>query len=113
VIYTKTDTTRVYGIAGDAGGLSFGKLGELLAIQPGQYALTYAIEPGTFNSPNLQSLIGVAQVTSQPDELGLLVLNQQGTIMTRKKLRQGKDVEFLKPARYGAIDFQKFNFLRA
>lgn len=90
VISTQSDGSPIYGIAGNGGGQSSGKLGDLMQVGCGQYVLSYAVRPATFGS-----------FTSKLDELGLLFFDKDGNIIARKKLRQGSDVETLKSARYG------------
>jgi virginiamycin B lyase len=85
----------LYGIAGDAAGQTAAKLGDLVQTGCGVYALTYAIEPKTFSN------FVYGDVTSTPDELGFLVLDKDGKIVSRVKLRSGSDVETVKSARWG------------
>jgi hypothetical protein len=92
-IGTSQDGTPVFGIAGDKGLQTAGKLGELLQVGCGQYALTYAIRPVTFTSDEVR--------TSTVNETGLLILDQDLNIIQRAALRKGDDVESLKTARYG------------
>jgi hypothetical protein len=89
------DGTPVYGIAADAGGQSGGKLGDFLQVGCGQYALTYTIVPSTYTGLNQQTW------TSTPNEMGLLILDQNLNIVKRTMLKRGDDVDFMKAARFG------------
>lgn len=89
-----TDGSPIYGIAADGGGLTAGKLGDLVQMGCGQYGLTYTIEPATYS-------FNGKTFTSTPNELGLLVLDQNLNVIKRTMLRRGDDVEFLKTARFG------------
>ena len=74
------------------------RLGDLVQVGPDRYMLTYAIRPGQY--PNSYTAAG-GSFSTQLDELALLVLDREGHILQRTKLRSGSDVEFLHTARYG------------
>jgi hypothetical protein len=93
-LITPPNVNPRYGIAGNGGGQTAGKLGDLIQTGCGLYALTYTIEPKTFN------FLG-SVYTSTPDEVGFLVLDKNADIVSRTKLRSGSDVETLKSARWG------------
>jgi hypothetical protein len=85
----------LHGIAGNAAGETAGKLGDLVQTGCGVYALTYTIEPKTFSN------FVHGTLTSTPDELGFLVLDKDGKVVSRAKVRSGSDIETLKSARWG------------
>jgi virginiamycin B lyase len=89
------DGNPIYGIAGNGDGSTAGALGDLVQTGCGLYALTYTIKPATFQPPQSPVL------TSTPDELGFLVLDKDGNIVTRAKLKSGLDVETVKSVRWG------------
>jgi hypothetical protein len=94
-LITPPNVSPRYGIAGNGGGLTAGKLGDLVQTGCGLYALTYTIEPKAFN------FSGGGVYTSTPDETGFLVLDKNANIVSRSKVRSGSDVETLKSARWG------------
>lgn len=93
-IGTGTDGKPVFGIAGNGGGTTAGKLGDFVQLGCGQYALTYTIEPATFT-------FNGNTYTSTPNELGLIVVDQNFRIVKRTLIRRGDDVDFSKAARLG------------
>lgn len=88
---------EVFGVAGGPPGVA-ARLGDLVQVGPDGYMLTYAMRPGQY--PNSYTAAG-GSFSTQPDELALLVLDREGHILQRTKLRSGSDVEFLHTARYG------------
>ncbi len=84
----------IYGIAANGGGGVSGKLGDLVPVGCGQYALTYTIYPASYN------LFG-NPLTSTVNEMGLLILDKDLNVVKRAMLRRGDDVDVLKTARYG------------
>lgn len=79
----------MYGVAGSPSGVSM-VLGEIMEVDKNTFAFTYAMKPARYGN-----------ISTEIDELGMLVFDEKLQVSKRIKLRRGSDVEFVKSARYG------------
>lgn len=91
------DGKELYGVAGGPGGMS-AKLGELMVVGDGKYGFVYSIRTGEFPNGHLS---GNGALKSKINELGFMVLDRTCSVLMRKKVREGNDVEYLNAAKYG------------
>lgn len=94
--YSK-DGKEYYGVAGGPGNMA-AVLGEVMVVDDGEYGFTYSIKTGEYENSHI-SKNGILKSTV--NELGLMIIDRSYSVLLRKKIREGNDVQFLHSAKYG------------
>ena len=93
---------NVYGVAADGRGSSSARLGALLPIGGGKFALTYRIKKESYTGLFPTLCFENNSSASTVSELGLIIFDKQGVISEKHALRTGDDVKYVKTAKYGS-----------